>query len=76
MKPITKVFLVIGALALSADGQNYLMVFIGGLVIAAIYCAMAMIIKYKGISAINKIFPPTIVGAVTIVIGLNLIRYG
>lgn len=63
---------VIGALALSADGQNYLMVFIGGLVIAAIYCAMAMIIKHKGISAINKIFPPTIVGAVTIVIGLNL----
>ena len=63
---------VIGALALSADGQNYLMVFIGGLVIAAIYCAMAMIIKYKGISAINKIFPPTIVGAVTVVIGLNL----
>jgi uracil permease len=63
---------VIGALALSADGQNYLMVFIGGLVIAAIYCTMAMIIKYKGISAINKIFPPTIVGAVTIVIGLNL----
>lgn len=63
---------VIGALALSADGQNYLMVFIGGLIIAAIYCAMAMIIKYKGISAINKIFPPTIVGAVTIVIGLNL----
>lgn len=63
---------VIGALALSADGQNYLMVFIGGLVIAAIYCAMAMIIKYKGIGAINKIFPPTIVGAVTIVIGLNL----
>ena len=63
---------VIGALALSVDGQNYLMVFIGGLVIAAIYCAMAMIIKYKGISAINKIFPPTIVGAVTIVIGLNL----
>lgn len=63
---------VIGALALSADGQNYLMVFIGGLVIAAIYCAMAMIVKYKGIDAINKIFPPTIVGAVTIVIGLNL----
>lgn len=63
---------VLGALALSADGQNYLMVFIGGLVIAAIYCAMAMIIKYKGIGAINKIFPPTIVGAVTIVIGLNL----
>lgn len=63
---------VLGALALSADGQNYLMVFIGGLVIAAIYCVMAIIVKHKGISAINKIFPPTIVGAVTIVIGLNL----
>ena len=64
---------VIGALALpSIGGQNYLMVAFGGLVIAAIYCGMAMIIKYKGINAINKIFPPTIVGAVTIVIGLNL----
>lgn len=64
---------VIGALALpSIGGQNYLMVVFGGLVIAAIYCGMAMIIKYKGIDAINKIFPPTIVGAVTIVIGLNL----
>lgn len=66
---------VIGALALSADKQNYLMVFVGGIIIAAIYCAMAMIIKYKGISAINKIFPPTIVGAVTIVIGLNLANF-
>ena len=64
---------VIGALALpSIGGQNYLMVAFGGLVIAAIYCGMAMIIKYRGIGAINKIFPPTIVGAVTIVIGLNL----
>ena len=64
---------VIGALALpSIGGQNYLMVAFGGLVIAAIYCGMAMIIKYRGIDAINKIFPPTIVGAVTIVIGLNL----
>lgn len=67
---------VIGALALpSIGGQNYLMVAFGGLVIAAIYCAMAMIIKYKGISAINKIFPPTIVGAVTIVIGANLATF-
>lgn len=66
---------VIGALALSADGQNYLMVFIGGLVVAVIYCIMAMIIKHKGINAINKIFPPTIVGAVTIVIGANLATF-
>lgn len=66
---------VIGALALSADGNNYLMVFIGGLVIAIVYCTIAMIVKYKGISAINKIFPPTIVGAVTIVIGANLATF-
>lgn len=67
---------VIGALALpSIGGQNYLMVAIGGLVIAAVYCGMAAIIKYKGINTINKIFPPTIVGAVTIVIGLNLASF-
>lgn len=60
---------------IASSPANFLMVFIGGLVIAAIYCAMAMIIKYKGIGAINKIFPPTIVGAVTIVIGANLATF-
>ena len=66
---------VIGALALSADNQNYLMVAVGGLVIAIVYCVVAMVIKHKGIDAINKIFPPTIVGAVTIVIGANLATF-
>ena len=66
---------VIGALALSADNKNYLMVAIGGLVIAIVYCVVAMVIKYKGIDTINKIFPPTIVGAVTIVIGANLATF-
>ena len=64
---------VIGALALpSLSGQNYLMVAIGGIIVAAVYCLMAWLIKARGIAALNKIFPPTIVGAVTIVIGLNL----
>ena len=67
---------VIGALALPAVGNgNYLMVAIGGLVIALVYSAVALIIKYRGIEAINRIFPPTIVGAVTIVIGANLATF-
>ena len=67
---------VIGALALPAVGnQNYLMVAVGGLVIAVIYGITALVIRKYGISAINKIFPPTIVGAVTIVIGANLATF-
>lgn len=67
---------VIGALALtSTDSPNYLMVAIGGLVIAIIYIIFAVIIKLKGIESINKIFPAIIVGPVTMVIGLNLATF-
>lgn len=67
---------VIGALALPAVGdKNYVMVAVGGLVIALIYSTIALIIKKKGVAAINKVFPPTIVGAVTIVIGANLATF-
>ena len=67
---------VIGALALPAVGdKNYIMIAVGGLVIALIYSAIALIIKKKGVAAINKVFPPTIVGAVTIVIGANLATF-
>ena len=67
---------VIGALALPAIGdKNYVMVAVGGLVIALIYSAIALIIKKKGVAAINKVFPPTVVGAVTIVIGANLATF-
>ena len=62
---------VIGALALSETG-NYLMVFIGGLIILAVYGIFALVIKFTGTKFLNKIFPPTIVGAVTIVIGATL----
>ena len=51
---------------------NYFAVFIGGLVICAIYAIFAFVIKWRGIDAINKLFPPYIVGPITIVIGLNL----
>ena len=66
---------VCGALALNAAGNNYLMVFIGGLIILAVYAIFALIVKLTGVKTITKIFPPTIIGAVTIVIGLNLSKF-
>lgn len=65
---------VIGALALGG-GNNYLAVTIGGALIAIIYTGFAMLVKFKGIQSLNKIFPSTIVGAVTVVIGLNLAKF-
>lgn len=66
---------VCGALALNAAGNNYLMVFCGGLIILAVYGIFALIVKLTGIKWIDRIFPPTIIGAVTIVIGINLAAF-
>lgn len=66
---------VCGALALNASGNNYLMVFIGGVVIAAVYTLFAFLFRIKGVTFINKVLPPSIVGAITIVIGLNLATF-
>lgn len=63
---------VVGALALSSTGGNYLAVAVGGVVIFIVYALFALLIKLKGIQALNKVFPPVLVGAVTIVIGINL----
>lgn len=65
---------VIGALAIG-DGNNYLAVVIGGVVIAVIYSLFALLVKLKGVESINKIFPAIIVGPVTMVIGLNLATF-
>lgn len=62
---------VIGALSIG-DGSNYLPVVIGGLIILIVYSIFSLIIKLKGINTLNKIFPPVIIGSVTMVIGLNL----
>lgn len=69
-------------LALDAAGNvigtaspNYLMVFCGGVIILAVYGIFALIVKLTGIKWIDKIFPPTIIGAVTIVIGINLAAF-
>ena len=66
---------VCGALALNETNNNYLMVFCGGLIILAVYGIFALIIHYVGTKWMTKIFPPTIVGAVTLVIGLNLAKF-
>lgn len=66
---------VCGAMALGAVYPNYLAVVIGGAVIAVVYTIFALVVKKSGIFAINKLFPPTIVGAVTMVIGLNLATF-
>ena len=65
---------VIGALALGT-APNYFAVFIGGLIILAVYAIFAGIIKVRGVDALNKLFPPYIVGPITIVIGLNLATF-
>lgn len=65
---------VIGALALG-NAPNYLAVAIGGIVVAAIYILFAFVIKWRGVAVFNKIFPATIVGPITIVIGLNLATF-
>lgn len=60
---------VIGALAMPA---GYLAVAIGGLSILVLYGIVGLFVKLRGIDALKKILPTTIVGPITIVIGINL----
>lgn len=67
---------VIGALSLPAvSDKNYIMVAFGGLITAIIYIIFATIVKFGGVDKLNNLFPPAIVGAVTMVIGLNLATF-
>ena len=68
---------VVGALALPSvlGNGNYLMVAFGGVMIALVYIAFALVVRFRGIETINRIFPPVIVGPVTMVIGLNLAKF-
>ena len=75
---------VIGALALGKikmpNGElvgpdNYIAVVIGGVIIFLVYAIFAAVAYKSGAETINKIFPPTIIGAVTMVIGLNLATF-
>lgn len=66
---------VLGALAIGDNGQNYLAVVIGGIIILLVYAAFALFIKFRGIEAVSKILPPIIIGPITMVIGLNLAKF-
>lgn len=62
---------VTGALTGATMG-NYIYVAIGGLVILLVYVAFALVVRFGGKAMFDRIFPPTIVGSITMVIGLNL----
>ena len=65
---------VIGALALGAT-PNYLAVFIGGLIVCAVYFAVGLAINHFGTAWINKVLPPVVIGPIVAVIGLNLATF-
>ena len=65
---------VMGALALGA-APNYLAVFIGGLIVCAVYFAVGFAINKCGTAWINKLLPPVVIGPIVAVIGLNLATF-
>ncbi len=64
---------VIASLALS--GGNTVAVIVGGNVTALLYCIIALGIKLKGTSWLNKIFSTYTIGAIIMVIGINLSKF-
>ena len=65
---------VIGALALGTT-PNYTAVFVGGLIVCAVYCIIGVCINKFGTSWINKLLPPVVIGPIVAVIGLNLATF-
>ena len=65
---------VIGGLALGT-APNYVAVFIGGLIVCAVYCLVGIAINKFGTEWINKLLPPVVIGPIVAVIGLNLATF-
>ena len=65
---------VVGALAIG-EGDNYFAVFLGGLMVALVYGIFSILVSKLGIDKLRKVLPATIIGPVTIVIGLNLAKF-
>lgn len=65
---------VIGALALGT-APNYMAVFIGGLIVCAVYFIVGIAINKCGTAWINKLLPPVVIGPIVAVIGLNLATF-
>lgn len=59
---------IISALALG----GYIAAAIGGFIMFSVYLIIAFLVKKKGLAIINKIMPIHIIGAITMVIGINL----
>ena len=59
--------------ALAAGG--YTAVAIGGLVACAIYCLFGFIFSKLSVENVYKIFPKALIGAITVVIGVNLMPF-
>lgn len=59
--------------ALAAGG--YTAVAIGGLVACAIYCLFGFIFSKLNVEKVYKIFPKALIGAITVVIGVNLMPF-
>lgn len=59
--------------ALAAGG--YTAVAIGGLVACAIYCLFGFIFSKLSVERVYKIFPKALIGAITVVIGVNLMPF-
>lgn len=60
-------------IALSAGG--YTAVAVGGLVTCIVYCIFGFIFSKVPVEKIYKIFPKSLIGAITIVIGVNLMPF-
>lgn len=59
--------------ALAAGG--YTAVAIGGLIACAIYCLFGFIFSKLSVEKVYKIFPKALIGAITVVIGINLMPF-
>lgn len=59
--------------ALTTGG--YFAVMIGGITTCIIYCLFGIIFSHIPVSNIYKIFPKSLIGAVTVVIGINLMAF-
>ena len=62
---------VIAALAMG----GYTAVAIGGITTCIVYCAFGLLFKYIPVEKVYKIFPPALIGAITVVIGVNLMPF-
>ena len=56
----------------TAVSFGYLGIFIGALLAGAVYIVLAIIVKFAGVTWINKIMPPIVIGPVVAMIGFSL----